>query len=95
MVLFDSFVQIKKCQNSETRKFKIFINDKSNTHYSFKVENIPNCDNILQLFQDIYVVREKRQFYLESRLYSKLVFLMRSPETLIRWSRYRVKIKED
>ncbi|KAM3721751.1 Piezo-type mechanosensitive ion channel component [Dirofilaria immitis] len=32
-------------------------------------ENIPNCENLLRLFHDIYVVREKRKFYLESRLY--------------------------
>ncbi|VDK76424.1 unnamed protein product [Onchocerca ochengi] len=59
------------------------------------IENIPNCENLLRLFHDIYVVREKRKFYLESRLYGKLVFLMRSPETLIRWCRYRVKIKNE
>ncbi|VIO95277.1 Uncharacterized protein BM_BM11405 [Brugia malayi] len=59
------------------------------------IENIPNCENLLRLFHDIYVVREKRQFYLESRLYGKLVFLMRSPETLIRWCRYRVKVKNE
>ncbi|VDN07666.1 unnamed protein product [Thelazia callipaeda] len=59
------------------------------------IENIPNCENLLRLFHDIYVVREKRLFYLESRLYGKLVFLMRSPETLIRWSRYRVKVKDE
>uniref|UniRef100_A0A1I7VN23 Piezo_RRas_bdg domain-containing protein n=1 Tax=Loa loa TaxID=7209 RepID=A0A1I7VN23_LOALO len=59
------------------------------------IENIPNCENLLRLFHDIYVVREKHQFYLESRLYGKLVFLMRSPETLVRWSRYRVKVKSE
>uniref|UniRef100_A0A1I8EMU6 Piezo non-specific cation channel R-Ras-binding domain-containing protein n=1 Tax=Wuchereria bancrofti TaxID=6293 RepID=A0A1I8EMU6_WUCBA len=59
------------------------------------IENIPNCENLLRLFHDIYVVREKHQFYLESRLYGKLVFLMRSPETLIRWCRYRVKVKNE
>ncbi|MCP9264115.1 hypothetical protein DINM_022116 [Dirofilaria immitis] len=37
-------------------------------------ENIPNCENLLRLFHDIYVVREKRKFYLESRLYGKLIF---------------------
>uniref|UniRef100_A0A1I8AVS2 Piezo_RRas_bdg domain-containing protein n=1 Tax=Steinernema glaseri TaxID=37863 RepID=A0A1I8AVS2_9BILA len=59
------------------------------------VENLPNVENVLRLFQDIYVVREKRHFYLESRLYGKLLFLFRSPDTLIRWSRYRVKVKTD
>ncbi|KAK0424254.1 hypothetical protein QR680_008577 [Steinernema hermaphroditum] len=59
------------------------------------VENLPNVENVLRLFQDIYVVREKRHFYLESRLYGKLLFLFRSPDTLIRWSRYRVKVKND
>lgn len=59
------------------------------------IEDLPNAENVLRLIQDIYVVREKRQFYLESRLYGKLLFLVRSPETMIRWSRYRVKEKED
>ncbi|VDM38958.1 unnamed protein product [Toxocara canis] len=59
------------------------------------IENLPNADNLLRLFQDIYVVREKRHFYLESRLYGKLLFIVRSPDTVIRWSRYRVKVKED
>ncbi|VDK40724.1 unnamed protein product [Anisakis simplex] len=60
-----------------------------------KIENLPNADNLLRLFQDIYVVREKRHFYLESRLYGKLLFIVRSPDTVIRWSRYRVKMKDD
>lgn len=59
------------------------------------IEDLPNADNLLRLFQDIYVVREKRHFYLESRLYGKLLFIVRSPDTVIRWSRYRVKVKED
>ncbi len=73
------------------------------------IEDMPNADNVLRLFHDIYLVREKRDYYLESRyvsvrihvtvfdsrLFGKLLFLFRSPETLVRWSKYRVKVKTD
>ena len=59
------------------------------------IEDMPNADNVLRLFHDIYLTREKREYYLESRLFGKLLFLFRSPETLIAWSKYRVKRKID
>jgi hypothetical protein len=59
------------------------------------VEDMPNADNVLRLIHDIYLVREKREFYLESRLFGKMLFLFRSPETLVRWTKYRVKHKTD
>uniref|UniRef100_A0A914UL47 Piezo non-specific cation channel R-Ras-binding domain-containing protein n=1 Tax=Plectus sambesii TaxID=2011161 RepID=A0A914UL47_9BILA len=58
------------------------------------LENLPNVDNILYLIRDIYLAREKKKWYLEKRLFQKLVFLFRSSETLIAWSRYTIKAKE-
>ena len=58
------------------------------------LENLPNVDNILYLIRDIYLAREKKEWYLENRLFQKLVFLFRTPETLIVWSRYTVKPKK-
>uniref|UniRef100_A0A914W9Z9 Piezo-type mechanosensitive ion channel component n=1 Tax=Plectus sambesii TaxID=2011161 RepID=A0A914W9Z9_9BILA len=59
------------------------------------LENLPNADNILYLIRDIYLARENKDWYLEKRLFQKLVFLFRSPETLIAWSRYTIKEKKD
>uniref|UniRef100_A0A914VZT2 Piezo-type mechanosensitive ion channel component n=1 Tax=Plectus sambesii TaxID=2011161 RepID=A0A914VZT2_9BILA len=67
---------------------------KTEVPYSM-IENLPNADNVLRLIHDIYLVREKREYYLESRLFGKLLFLLRSPESLVRWSTYHVKRKLD
>lgn len=56
---------------------------------SFKViyTHLPCVRKVLQLCLDIYLVRESGEFELEEDLYAKLIFLYRSPETLIAWSR--------
>ncbi|XP_065211762.1 piezo-type mechanosensitive ion channel component-like [Planococcus citri] len=51
------------------------------------LDYIPNVDSILQLILDIYFVREHKDGKLEEDLYAKLIFLFRSPETLIKWTR--------
>lgn len=61
----------------------LFSGSSSNIMYS----ELPFVDRILQLCLDIYLVRESLEFALEEDLFAKLIFLYRSPETMIRWTR--------
>ncbi|XP_046801250.1 piezo-type mechanosensitive ion channel component isoform X5 [Lucilia cuprina] len=58
-------------------------------------EDLPNVDRVLQLCLDIYLVREALEFMLEEDLFAKLIFLYRSPETMIKWTRPREEIADD
>lgn len=48
---------------------------------------IPKVDRVYGLIMDIYMMRECKEFELEEKLFAKLLFLYRSPELLIEWSR--------
>eukprot|EP00102_Acyrthosiphon_pisum_P024176 XP_016661386.1 PREDICTED: piezo-type mechanosensitive ion channel component 2-like [Acyrthosiphon pisum] len=47
----------------------------------------PYPDRILQLCYEIYVVRFFKEYEMEEDLYAMLIYLFRSPETLIRYTR--------
>ena len=50
---------------------------------------LPDVDLLLHLCLDIYLVRQMKEYWLEEELFAKLVFLYRSPETLIQYTQHR------
>ncbi|CAD7000446.1 unnamed protein product [Ceratitis capitata] len=67
-----------------SRFFKSFIGGQNR---KIMFEDMPYVDRVLQLCLDIYLVRQALEFALEEDLFAKLIFLYRSPETMIKWTR--------
>ncbi|XP_077471860.1 piezo-type mechanosensitive ion channel component 2 isoform X4 [Stigmatopora argus] len=59
----------------------------SGISHKIMFEELPNVDRILKLCTDIFLVRETGELDLEEDMYAKLIFLYRSPETMIKWTR--------
>jgi hypothetical protein len=51
---------------------------------------LPNVDRLWKLLRDIYLVRENYMLRIEEQLFAKLLFLYRSPETLIRFTKPKI-----
>ena len=58
-----------------------------NSSMKIMFEQLPNVDKILKLVRSVYMVRENKQFLLEEELFAKIIFLYRSPETMIKYTR--------
>ena len=54
---------------------------------SIMFEELPCVDRVLKLCTDIFVVREMGEMELEETMCEKLIFLYRSPETMIKMTR--------
>ncbi|XP_074617953.1 piezo-type mechanosensitive ion channel component 1-like isoform X1 [Acropora palmata] len=57
--------------------------------YRIMFDEMPNVDKVLKLCLDIFMVRESKELALEEDLFAKLMFLYRSPQTLIKWTKYK------
>ncbi|CAD5226577.1 unnamed protein product [Bursaphelenchus xylophilus] len=55
------------------------------------IKEMPNPDPVLKILLDVYLVREAQDFLLEEELFAKIIFLFRSPGTLIKWTRFKIK----
>lgn len=56
----------------------------SGLSYKIMYEQLPYVDRVLRLCLNIYLVRESRYYKMEEELFAKLIFLYRSPETMIK-----------
>ena len=66
------------------RFVRLFVNNMS---FRIMFEELPDVDRVLKLCLDIYLVRECKEFLLEEDLFAKVIFLYRSPATMIKWTK--------
>ncbi len=60
------------------------------TSQTIMFNELPNVDRLWKLLRDIYLVRENYMLRIEEQLFAKLLFLYRSPETLIRFTKPKI-----
>ena len=61
----------------------------SGISYKIMFEELPNVDKVLKLCLEVYLAREAGELYLEEELFAKLLFLYRSPHTMIAWTKIK------
>lgn len=52
------------------------------------LEDMPNVDRLYTLIMNIYLVREMDVLHMEEDLFAKLIFVFRSSEIAIKYTRY-------
>jgi hypothetical protein len=52
---------------------------------------LPSVKRLWRLLRDIDLVRERKELLIEEQLFAKLLFLYRSHETLIRFTKPKLK----
>lgn len=55
---------------------------------SIWLDDMPNVERIVALVNDLYLVREMGCFAIEEDLFAKIIFLMRSRELAIKYTRH-------
>ncbi|XP_075252241.1 piezo-type mechanosensitive ion channel component 1-like [Convolutriloba macropyga] len=66
---------------------RMFVSDIS---YKIPFDELPNVDKVLKLCLDIYLCREVKEFALEEDLFAKLMYIYRSPEMLINFTKLKL-----
>lgn len=64
-----------------------------NTSQTIMFDEFPDVDKIMQLCLNIYMARENKEFRLEEELFAKLLFLYRSPELMIMFTKHKCLTK--
>lgn len=60
------------------------------TSQTIILNELPSVERLWHLLRDIYLVREHNILDTEEELFAKLIFLYRSPETLIQFTKPKV-----